>query len=207
MLVLSQMQSRWPRMGPSALSVPCASVRGALRPQASPFLQNPLAFLDWVPSQAFITSGCKALPVLSAVSNCSPHPIEMFKVLSVTTPPLQQYPFLWFPASGSEPQIYIDVQGYAERWEKQGPTSCTFSFLCTNKSQKDENWKVKNRKFKVQRRNPRVRFCPFPTAFDLHRSLPLGSQVSLPPKSKSWKFSNFFRLQKATLLWKTVKNI
>ena len=94
-------QSRWPRVGPSALSVPCASVRGAVRPQASPFLQNPLAFLDWVPSQAFSTSGCKALPVLSTVSNCSPHPIEMCKVLSnVTTPlptvSLSLVPCFWF---------------------------------------------------------------------------------------------------------------
>ena len=120
-------QSRWPRMGPSALSVPCTPVTGALRPQASPFLQNPPAFLDWVPSQAFSTSGCEALPVLSAVSNCSPHPTEMFKVLSnVTAPPPTVSLSLEteFPSSGSQATNLADVRGCAECWEKQGPTSC-----------------------------------------------------------------------------------
>ena len=104
-------------MGPSALSVPCTPVTGALRPQASPFLQNPPAFLDWVPSQAFSTSGCEALPVLSAVSNCSPHPTEMFKVLSnvTATPPTVSLSLeTEFPSSGSQATNLADVRGCAE---------------------------------------------------------------------------------------------
>lgn len=196
-------------MGPSALSVPCTPVTGALRPQASPFLQNPPAFLDWVPSQAFSTSGCEALPVLSAVSNCSPHPTEMFKVLSNVTAPPQQCPFLWRQSSlllVHRPQILQMCEDALSAEKSRVQHHVTFSFLCTNKSQKRQKTRrlrTGSARFKKEPKKSGSALLP---AFELHRSLPFGVPAFSSQKVRAENiFFNSFRLQKATLLWKTIK--
>ena len=189
-------QSGWPRMGPSTLSVTCASVRGALRPQASPFLQNPPTFLDWVPSQAFSNSGCEALPVLSSVCNCSPHPIEMFRVLSnFTTPhPPNSVSFSEDRVSffGSQATYLADMQGCSEHWEKQGPTPCyIFIPLYQQEPKKTINWKVRTGSARF-RKEPKKSGSALLPAFDLHRSLPFGVPAFSSQKVRAKKI--FFQI-------------
>lgn len=201
MLVLSQgSKAGGPGWVLPALSA-CASVRGALRPQASPFLQN--HSLPWLGSISGFHHFTGAKLYLSCpLSLTAPHPIEMFKVLSNVTTPSNSIPFSSFPASGSQAANLADVQGIRWALRKAGSTSYYISFLCTNKSQ---GWKtgVKNRKFKVQK-EPRSPVLPFPSLWPPQISTLWGPRISLP-KSKGWRIFNFFQATKATLLWKTVK--